>query len=49
MEIKYGKVEIESQSFLNEAEKNFDILNIRRAVGIKREIWFDVTDFYGKE
>ena len=30
-------------------DKSYDVLDIKLANGSKEEIWFDITDFYGKE
>jgi hypothetical protein len=50
MERKYGDFEIESQTFLDEGDKKYDNINISYALnGKKKEIWFDITDFYGRE
>jgi len=50
MERKYGDFEIESQTFLDEGDKKYDNININYALnGKKKEIWFDITSFYGRE
>jgi len=49
LENKYGEVEIESQTYIGDEDKSYDVLNIKLADGSKEEIWFDITDFYGKE
>jgi len=49
LESKYGEHEIESQVFIGEADKKYDVLNIKFSDENKKELWFDITDFYGKE
>lgn len=50
LERKYGDFEIESQTFVDDGNKKYDIMNITYHLGQKRRsIWFDVTDFYGRE
>lgn len=50
MERKYGNFEIESQTFVDDGEKKYDIISISYALNEKKkELWFDITNFYGKE
>jgi hypothetical protein len=50
IERKYGYFEIESQTFLDEGDKKYDIINISYALNEKKkELWFDITDFYGRD
>ena len=47
---KYGNWDLEEQTFLEDENKKYDIMNITYHLGQKRkEIWFDVSDFYGRE
>lgn len=41
--------ELESQTFLDEKNKKYDILTIKLPGGAKKDIWFDISDFYGRE
>ena len=49
MEGKVGYFEIESQAFLDEGDKKYDCMNVVGVTGNKKELWFDITDYYGKE
>jgi len=49
MEGKVGYFEIESQAFLDEGDKKYDCMNVVGVTGNKKEFWFDITDYYGKE
>jgi len=50
MERKFGDFEIESQTFVDEGDKQYDNMNISYALkGKKKELWFDITNFYGKD
>jgi hypothetical protein len=49
IERRFGYFEIDSQLFFDEGDKKFDCLNIISVTEQKKEIWFDITDFYGKE
>lgn len=50
LERKYGDFEIESQTFIDDGDRKYDIVNISYALnGKKKELWFDITNFYGKE
>jgi hypothetical protein len=49
LESKYGVFEIESQTYIGDKDKSYDVLNIKLADGIREEIWFDITNFYGKD
>ncbi len=37
------------QVFLGEPDKQYDLLKILLPDGTEREIWFEITDFYGRE
>jgi len=41
--------ELDSQTFLDEGNKKYDILTVRLPGGTKEDIWFDISDFYGRE
>jgi hypothetical protein len=50
IERKYGDFEIGSQTFVDDGNKKYDIINIGYALNEKKkELWFDITDFYGKD
>jgi len=49
MEGKVGYFEIESQTFLDEGDRKYDCMNVVGVIGNKKEFWFDITDYYGKE
>jgi hypothetical protein len=49
IERKSGFFDIETQLFIDEGSRKFDCLKIIGVNGNKREFWFDVTKFYGKE
>ncbi len=49
IERKVGYFEIESQTFLDEGDKKYDCMNVVGATGNKKELWFDITDYNGKE
>ena len=49
LESKIGDIEIESQTYIGEKDKSYDVLKIKLANGIREEIWFDITNFYGKD
>ena len=46
---KYEDFEIESQIFVGEADKKYDVLSIKLPYASEKEIYFDVSNFYGKE
>ena len=46
---KYGYFEMDSQILLDEGDKQYDKMNISYAQGKKKELWFDITEFYGKD
>ena len=41
--------ELDSQTFLEKGNKKYDILTVKLPGGTKKDIWFDITDFYGRE
>ena len=41
--------ELDSQTFLEKRNKKYDILTVKLPGGTKKDIWFDITDFYGRE
>ena len=49
LESKYTEFEMEIQTLIDDGDKQYDILNIKLPDGIKKEIWFDISDFYGRE
>jgi hypothetical protein len=52
LEEKYGKQninwELNSQELMDEGNKQYDLLRIKLPTGEMKEIWFDITEFYGK-
>jgi hypothetical protein len=52
IEEKFGKQninwEMNDQQFIDEGEKQFDVLRIKFRDGKIEEFWFDITNFYGK-
>ena len=49
LDSKYGEYELVSQVFIGDANKQYDFLRIRLPDDTEKELWFDITDFYGKE
>jgi len=45
----YEHFELDSQTFLEKENKKYDILTIKLPGGAKKDIWFDISDFYGRE
>ena len=41
--------ELDSQTFLEKGNKKYDILSVKLQGGTQKDIWFDITDFYGRE
>lgn len=52
LEEKFGEQdvlwELIDQESIDEGDKKYDILKIKFPNGDEKEIWFDITDFYGK-
>ena len=52
LEEKFGKQniswELNDQELIDEGVIQYDVLSIKFPGGDTREIWFDITDFYGK-
>lgn len=47
---KFGNWDLVDQTFIGDGYRKYDIMNITYHLGQKRkEVWFDVTDFYGRE
>ena len=47
---KFGTWDLEEQTFIEEGNRKYDIMSITYHLGQKRkEIWFDISDFYGRE
>ncbi|QQS37138.1 MAG: hypothetical protein IPM56_04070 [Ignavibacteriales bacterium] len=47
IERKFGDFEIESQTFIDDGDKQYDMMNISYALNEKKkELWFDISDFY---
>ena len=45
----YSDFELDSQTFLGEENKKYDILTVKLSDGTKIDVWFDISDFYGRE
>lgn len=45
----HTEFELDSQTFLEKRNKKYDILTIKLPGGTKKDIWFDISDFYGRE
>lgn len=45
----YEHFELDSQTFLEKGNKKYDILTVKLPGGTKKDFWFDITDFYGRE
>ena len=45
----YSDFELDNQTFIGEEDKKYDLLTIKLSDGTKKDIWFDITDFYGRE
>ena len=48
-ERKSGFFEIKTQLFTDDGSSKLDCLKVISVNGNKREIWFDITEFYGRE
>ena len=48
LDSRYGEYELVSQEFIDEADRQYDLLKIQLPDGTEKEVWFDITDFYGK-
>lgn len=42
----YEDFELDSQTFLEKGNKKYDILTVKLSGGTKKDIWFDISDFY---
>ena len=40
--------ELIDQELMDEGERQFDLIRIKLKSGEVKELWFDITDFYGK-
>ena len=49
LDSKYGEYELVDQTFVGNDKKQYDILTILLPDQGRKEIWFDVIDFYGME
>lgn len=45
---KFGGYEFLDQTFIGEDQKQYDILKIQLLDGSSKEVWFDISEFYGK-
>lgn len=48
LDSKLGEYELVSQDLLDEGDNQYDVLNIKLHGSEEKEVWFDITDFYGK-
>jgi len=44
----YSDYELDNQTFIGEEDKKYDLLIIKLSDGTKKDIWFDISDFYGR-
>ena len=49
LEDKYGKYELVSQELIDEGDKQYDVLRVELLGGSRKEVWFNITEFYGRE
>ena len=53
LEEKFGEENVEwemiDQVLLDEGDSQFDLLKVKLRNDEVKEVWFDITDFYGKE
>ncbi len=49
LESRYGNYELVSQEFVGEVNNKYDVLIIKLSDGSSKEVWYDITDFYGRE
>ena len=49
LDSKFEEYEFLSQVFLGEPDKQYDLLRIKLQDGTDREIWFDISGFFGRE
>lgn len=47
LDSRYSQYELISQELIDEVSKQYDILYIRLPNGEEREVWIDITGFYG--
>lgn len=45
----HSDFELDCQTFLEKRNKKYDILTIKLPGGTKKDIWFDISEFYGRE
>ena len=48
IERKFGYFELESTILIEDNKKRFDIIKFNSVLGVQKELWFDITDYYGK-
>lgn len=53
LEMKYGRQNVNwtllSQNLLHTQDKHFDLLRLRFVDGSPKEVYFDITEFFGKQ
>ena len=49
LDSNFGEYEFLSQEFIGETDKQFDLLRIKLPDCMEREVWFDISGFYGRE
>lgn len=47
MQSLHTEFELDSQTFLDEGNKKYDLLTIKLPDETKKDIWFDISDFMG--
>jgi len=45
----HTEFELDSQTFLEKGNKRYDVLNVKLPGGTKKDIWFEISDFYGRQ
>jgi len=45
----YSDFELDNQTFIGEKDMKYDLLTIKLSDGSKKGIYFDITNFYGRE
>ena len=49
LEDKYEQYELISQEFIDKGDKQYDVLNIQLLDGTRKVVWFNISNFYGKD
>jgi len=49
LNLHYPEWELDEQTLIADQDRQYDIMSIILPDGSKKEIWFDITSFYGRE